>query len=126
MGHTFLVIVDAYSKWNETHIVSSTSTEATIAVLRTVFALPDTVVSDNGSGFTSSDFLASNGIRHTRTSPYHPSSNGLAERAVLSKDLQRGKVQYKKDYPGSDSLTDRPAQEGHHQNCSWVGDCSHS
>ena len=55
---------------------------------REIFAiheLPETIVSDNGPNFTSAefeDFLAKNGIKHTKVSPYHPASNGEAERAV--------------------------------------------
>lgn len=88
LGHLYLIIVDAFSKWIEACIVPSTSAEATIKVLRTLFSthgIPEHIVSDNGSGFASQDFalfLNENGIRHTRTSPYHPSTNGLAERAV--------------------------------------------
>ena len=37
MGHMFLIVVDAHSKWIESFLVPSTSTEATIKVLRTVF-----------------------------------------------------------------------------------------
>lgn len=42
-------------------------------------------MSDNGSGFTSLEFrqfLSANGVKQILTSPYHPSSNGLAERVV--------------------------------------------
>ena len=87
-GKLFLVIIDAYSKWIDVQIVPSTSSEATIAKLRVIFStfgLPEQIVSDNASGFTSTEFklfLSENGIRHTLVSPYHPSSNGLAERAV--------------------------------------------
>ena len=88
LGHTYLIIVDAFSKWIESFIVPFTSSEATIRALRTVFAthgIPEHLVSDNGTGFTSQEFttfLQENSIRHSRSSPYHPASNGLAERAV--------------------------------------------
>ena len=88
LGKLYLLIIDAHSKWIEAFIVTSTSAESTITKLRQVFAqhgLPEQLVSDNGAGFTSQefkDFTQWNGIRHILTSPYHPSSNGLAEKAV--------------------------------------------
>ena len=42
-------------------------------------------VSDNGSPIVSAeikDFLAANGIKQIMSLPYHPASNGFAERAV--------------------------------------------
>ena len=72
----------------EVHFIPSTSTEATIEKLRIIFAthgISEQVVSDNGSEFTSQEFslfIERNGIKHILTSPYHPSSNGLAEHAV--------------------------------------------
>ena len=68
--------------------MSSTITERTIDELRLIFAthgLPEEVVSDNGPQFTSTEFAAfmcKNGIRHTLVPPYHPQSNGAAERSV--------------------------------------------
>jgi hypothetical protein len=66
----------------------STTTESTIKVLRHLFSsygVPQQLASDNGPQFTSqcfAEFMKQNGIKHIKCSPYHPSSNGLAERFV--------------------------------------------
>ncbi|UYV74208.1 K02A2.6-like [Cordylochernes scorpioides] len=81
----YLIVVDACTKWIEAIPVPNTSTRETIEQLRCLFArfgIPRTLVSDNGTGFTSEEFrqfMTRNGIRHLRTAPFHPSSNGLAE-----------------------------------------------
>ena len=90
MGSMFLIIVDAHSKWPEVVPMNSTTSTQTITVLRQVFSaygIPRQLVSDNGPQFTSVEFATFcqvNGIKHIRTSPYHPASNGLAERFVQS------------------------------------------
>ena len=87
-GRNILVVIDAHSKWVEATCTPSTSSSAVIDVLRALFArfgLPETIVTDNGTGFISQEFeefLRKNGIHHTTSAPYHPASNGLAERAV--------------------------------------------
>ncbi|XP_015280350.1 PREDICTED: uncharacterized protein K02A2.6-like, partial [Gekko japonicus] len=59
---------------------------AVVTVLRQLFAthgLPDVLVSDNGAQFTSEEFrrfLSDNGIRQMTAAPFHPASNGQAER----------------------------------------------
>ncbi|XP_032903205.1 uncharacterized protein K02A2.6-like [Amblyraja radiata] len=84
----FLVVVDAHSKWPEVIKMSSTTSQKTIATLRTIFArygLPEQICSDNGPQFVSEDFkkfLKTNGIKHYTSAPYHPATNGLAERFV--------------------------------------------
>ena len=88
LGHMFLVIVDAHSKWLDVHQMQSITSSKTIDKLRivcTTHGLPQKVVTDNGPSFTSEEFrtfMSLNGIVHVTTSPYHPSSNGLAERAL--------------------------------------------
>lgn len=87
-GKMFLILIDAHSKWLEVKQVSSATSRVTIEQLRSIFSvhgLPEIVVTDNGSVFTSSEFkhfLSINGIHHICSAPYHPASNGQAERAV--------------------------------------------
>lgn len=87
-GKFILIVIDAHSKWIEAAATSSTSSKVVIEHLRTLFAqfgIPESVVTNNGTGFVSEEFqsfLKTNGVRHTTSAPYHPSSNGLAEHAV--------------------------------------------
>lgn len=99
-----------YSKWLEVVSLSAATSTVTIEHLRSMFAthgLPKVLVTDNGSQFTSAEFnafLKGNGIQHVCSSPYHPSSNGLAERAVqcFKEGLKRS--------PSGDSLKNRLAK----------------
>lgn len=87
-GKNFLVVVDSYSKWPEIITMKSTTTEYTIEKLNEIFSrfgMPEKIVTDNGTQFTSVRFelfCKNKGIEHIRTSPYHPQSNGQAERFV--------------------------------------------
>ncbi|BHF63607.1 hypothetical protein SprV_0200660100 [Sparganum proliferum] len=87
-GVSYLILVNAYSKWPEIARLNPATASATIAFLRRIFSqhgLPEVLVSDNGSQFTSSsfeDFCRQHNIQHLRLPPYHPQSNGQAERVV--------------------------------------------
>ncbi|XP_050709686.1 uncharacterized protein K02A2.6-like [Eriocheir sinensis] len=88
LGHSYLIVVDAYSKWPEIIPMQSTTSSNTIRTLMQIFAvhgLPERIVSDNGPQFCSQefkDFLTVNGIQHIQSAPYHPATNGEAERFV--------------------------------------------
>ena len=92
----FFVMVDAYSKWMEVLIMQGTTSKRTIEEIRKIFSthgIPEVIASDNGKNFASQEFkefMDENSIKHMFTHPYHPSSNGLAERTVqtLNKALR--------------------------------------
>ena len=68
--------------------MANITAEKTIDAFReyiSTWGLPVKVVTDNGPTFTSemfANFLKKNGIKHIKTPPYHPASNGAAENAV--------------------------------------------
>ncbi|XP_040168903.1 uncharacterized protein K02A2.6-like isoform X1 [Anopheles arabiensis] len=86
-GYYYLILVDAYSKWPEVMRTKDITTTATLRMLRNIFARhgqPETLVTDNGTQFTSNMFetFCEHLIVHLKTAPFHPQSNGLAERFV--------------------------------------------
>ena len=87
-GYHYLIIVDSYSKWPEVFRCKTPTTEITIKVLHELFArfgVVDTLVTDNGTQFTSGEFkhfCECFQVKHITTPAYHPRSNGMAERFV--------------------------------------------
>lgn len=84
----WLICVDSFSQFPYVSSMSNTTTDDTIAALSAIFSIegiPDTLVSDNGPQLTSDSFkkfCTTLGITHITTAPFHPASNGLAERFV--------------------------------------------
>ena len=88
MGSNWLVLVDAYSKYPCIHPTQSISAKSTIDLLEQDFlhfGFPHTIVTDNAPCFMSEEFkefCKESGIIHLTGAPYHPSTNGAAERLV--------------------------------------------
>ncbi|KAL1270910.1 hypothetical protein QQF64_029926 [Cirrhinus molitorella] len=80
-----LTLIDYHSKWHEVAFTTSITTHNVFTFLASVFSIygnPHTIVSDNGTQFTSAEFstfLRERDIRHIRTSLYHPAANGAVE-----------------------------------------------
>ena len=104
MNHMFLVLVDAHSKWLDVQVMQSITTAKTIdKLIFSTHGLPQKIVTDNGPSFTSDEFkryMQANGIKHITSAPYHPATNGLAERAVQTmkqgiRQMQNGSIEEK-------------------------------
>ena len=117
----YLSLVDAHSKWMEMVLMQSIISAKMIEKLKIIFSahgLPQKVVTDNGRSFTSQQFqqfMSENGILHIISAPYHPTSNGLAERAVRSFN------QGLKRTPGDSIQTysSHSNRSSPQKNCSW-------
>ena len=88
MGCNWLVMIDSHSKYPCIHPTSSVSSISTMRLLESDFAhfgYPHTLVSDNSTSFMSDEFqlfCKERGIVHLTGAPYHPATNGAAERLV--------------------------------------------
>ena len=89
-----LVIMDYYSKWVEAYPVekADVATVADILIREVVcrFGTPEVIHTDQGTHFEANllkKVLDRLGIEKTRTTPYHPASDGMVER--FNRTLER-------------------------------------
>lgn len=87
-GTNFLILVDSFTKFIQVWAMKDMTCSEVSSKLRTFFStfgIPEELVTDGGPPFQSSmfaEFCNLNGIRMLKSPPYHPQSNGLAERVV--------------------------------------------
>ncbi|KAI4900308.1 hypothetical protein NFI96_009493 [Prochilodus magdalenae] len=104
----FVIIADYYSRYFEIEKLTNCTSSAVITKLKAAFArhgIPETVISDNGPCYSSTEFCSFSGawdFRHITTSPRYPRSNGLAERTVQTAKhiLDKAKAENKDHYLG--------------------------
>jgi len=89
-NHQYLLVIDYYSRYVEIAKLSSTTSQAIINHLKSIFSrhgIPERVISDNGPQYASADFAnfaREYGFEHVTSSPRYPQANGEAERAVAT------------------------------------------
>jgi hypothetical protein len=98
-----LVMVDYVSTWVEAMPCRKTSTEESIAMIKSMifpcFGTSRILISDGGTHFTRKNFkkcLSKLGIEHRISTAYHPQTNGQAEtsnrklKSILKKTIEKG------------------------------------
>ena len=81
-------MVDYFSRYPEMVKLSSTTSQAIINALKTIFSrhgIPEIIRTDNGPQYSSQEFAAfarQYDFTHITSSPHFPQSNGQAERTV--------------------------------------------
>lgn len=90
-GSKWLLMIDAKSKFPFVADMGNDTTAQNVCnaleQAMDFFGPPEVVVSDNGppfNSYTMKQFFSFHGIKHMNSPPYHPASNGLAERFVRS------------------------------------------
>nr|XP_041633522.1 uncharacterized protein K02A2.6-like [Drosophila kikkawai] len=84
-GENILVLIDYYSRYIEFKLIKSISSKTIIEEMEEIFSrlgFPETLTTDNGRQFVSSEFKSfceTSGIRLMPTPPYWPQANGEVE-----------------------------------------------
>ena len=98
-GHRFVVFVDSFSKWVDIQYLKDLSAASLANILRRIFkyvGLPTTLVSGNGTNFTSKEFLkylSDSYVHHVFTPPGHHASNGQVKRVIQEFKIHLNKTQ---------------------------------
>ena len=85
-NENYLVVADYYSRYFEVERLRGLKASVIIHTMKAIFSrqgIPEKVVSDNGPNYASQEFTKFAkewDFTHTTSSPYHPQSNGLAEK----------------------------------------------
>ena len=88
LAHGLLVVSDYFSNYIEVAHLCSTTTQAVVRELMTMFVrfgIPEILVTDNGLQFSFNEFQVfakSWSFNHVTASPLHPQSNGKAENVL--------------------------------------------
>lgn len=87
LGNNYLVVIDYYSRWLEFFKLNNKTSSSVICKLKELFSrfgIPKLIIADNVpfSSYEFKQFARSWNFEIETTSPYHPKSNGLAEKAV--------------------------------------------
>jgi hypothetical protein len=87
-GHVYLLVaVDRFTKWIDAKLVTSADATAAVNFIKGIvfwFGIPHSIVTDNGSNFTSrefKDYCEGLGIKLQFASVAHPQTNGQVEKA---------------------------------------------
>jgi transposase InsO family protein len=119
--------IDAFSRVAYSEILDAENIETCVPFLARAHAWFSTlgitierVLTDNGNGYRSfawRDLCAELGVRHTRTRPYHPATNGKAERfnRTLNDEWARVRV-YRRNHD-RDRALDRWLHHYNHHRC---------
>ena len=98
-GLQYLVIVDCYSRYIDLAHLPNITSSTVVNKMKNSFAhhdIPETVIMDNGTQFTSAEFKTFSvdwNFQHVTSSPHYPQSNGEAERAAkTAKELLKQDV----------------------------------
>ena len=85
MGHMYLIIIDAHSKWLEILPATKVTAQGTVKKMREMCLPPmDCRIRFSQAHVSLVQFMEQNSIQHIGITSYHPSLNGLAEWAVQS------------------------------------------